>query len=58
MPGILYARSEHLRILQGYIENIERLVKHVKSWNDWQLASEDLLENAGAAKRLLEGMVL
>ncbi len=53
----LYARGEHLKILLGYLENIERLAGHVKTIEDWQLASVDLLDNCQAMRKLLECMI-
>jgi hypothetical protein len=52
-----YARGEHEKILLGYLENIERLATHVKSLEDWQLVSVDLMDNCHAAQTLLKCMI-
>jgi len=53
-----YARGEHLTVLRGYLQNIERLATHVQTIEDWQLASVDLLDNCHAALELLKCMIL
>jgi hypothetical protein len=57
MAGNLYQRGEHLKIVLGYLENIERLAAHVKTIEDWTLASVDLIDNVQAAKKLISCMV-
>lgn len=56
MNGTSYARGQHHKTLIGYLENIERLALNVKSIEDWQLASVDLLDNTHAALALLRCM--
>ncbi len=52
----VYARGDHLKILQGYLENIERLATHAVTHEDWQLASVDLIDNCRAAQELIKCM--
>lgn len=54
MASNVYAGGEHIKILLGYVENIERLATHVKTIEDWQLVSVDLMDNCQAAKVLLK----
>jgi hypothetical protein len=56
MAGNLYSRGEHLKVLDGYLQNIERAATHVKTIEDWQLVSVDLLDNCQAARELIKCM--
>lgn len=56
MIGSTYARGQHCQTLVGYLENIERLAVNVKTIEDFQFASVDLLDNCRAAITLLRCM--
>ena len=53
-----YASGKHLEVLLGYLGNIERLAGQVKSFEDYQMISVDLLDNVKAAMTLLRGMIM
>jgi hypothetical protein len=52
-----YARGEHLKILAGYIERVKNLAGQVKTIEDYQLYSVDMIDCCNAALKLLESML-
>lgn len=50
-------RQYHPETLLAYLTNIERLAARVKTIEDWQMISVDLLDNCQAAQQLLKCMV-
>lgn len=49
-------RKYHAETLLAYLTNIERLAVHVRTIEDWQLASVDLLDNCRAALVIVKCM--